>query len=183
MMSGAVAAVLFGIVSAATTTSPRNACQLLTPREVARVQGEAFQSTKLTESSERGLSISQCFYTLPSYAKSVSVDIMRGKAVDFWKQHFAEIRQERDDERESEAKKESEHAAKLERDAKSEPESEARPVRGVGDAAVWSGNRMAGALYVLRGDTVLRVSVGGPGTADEKIERSKKLAAKALRRL
>lgn len=54
---------------------------------------------------------------------------------------------------------------------------------GLGDAAVWSGDAAAGALYVLRGDTVLRVSVGGAGTADEKIARSKKLAARALKRL
>lgn len=164
-------ALLFAITTAAPATpAPRNACQLLTPREVARVQGEAFQSTKLTEASERGLEISQCFYALPSFTRSVSVDVMRGKALEFWRQHFPRAGDE--DERE-----------RAKPDAKKEPESEARPVRGVGDAAVWSGNRMAGALYVLRGETILRVSVGGPGTAEEKIERSKKLAARALRRL
>ena len=99
-------------------------------------------------------------YALPSLAKSVSIDVMRGRTRDFWRETF-----------QSEGGKE-------------EGESEApRPVSGIGDAAVWSGNRLAGALYVLRGDTVLRVSVGGAGTADEKIARSKKLAARALTRL
>lgn len=166
-------AILLSIASAASASTPRNACELLSERDVRRVQGEAFQSTKLTQSSDRGLEISQCFYALPSFSKSVSIDIMRGKAVDFWHQHFAAIRDEEEEEREHEQAKEK----------AAEPESEARAIRGVGDAAVWSGNRMAGALYVLRGDTVLRVSVGGPGTAEDKIARSKKLAARALKRL
>jgi hypothetical protein len=171
-------ALLFAVTTAAPATpAPRNACQLLTPREVARVQGEAFQSTKLTEASEHGLEISQCFYALPSFARSVSVDIMRGKALDFWRQHFPRAGDESEQERERAEK------TPAQSDARKEPESEARPVPGVGDAAVWSGNRMAGALYVLRGETILRVSVGGPGTAEEKIDRSKKLAARALRRL
>jgi hypothetical protein len=145
-MLGAI--LLLGIT---TSAPPRNACELLTPRDVRSVQGEAFQSTKLTESNERGLSMSQCFYVLPSFARSVSIDVMRGKTLDFWREHFAE--------------------------------GDAQAIRGLGDAAVWSGNATAGALYVLRGDTVLRVSVGGSGTADEKIARSKKLAARALKRL
>ena len=58
-----------------TAASPRfpNACQMLTQRDIARVQGESFKSVKLTESNENGLRVSQCFYVLPSFTNSISV--------------------------------------------------------------------------------------------------------------
>ena len=39
------------------------------------------------------------------------------------------------------------------------------------------------ALYALKKRAIVRVSVGGPDTEDVKIEKSKKLAHKALKRL
>ena len=64
-----------------------------------------------------------------------------------------------------------------------EPEADARRVPGIGDEAYWSGNRVAGALYVRRGDRLLRVSVGGIAAEPERIEKSRQLAVAALRRL
>jgi hypothetical protein len=69
------------------------------------------------------------------------------------------------------------------REEEDEHQSAVRKVSGVGDTAVWSGNRMSGALYVLKGNAIVRISVGGKGSEDEKIERSRKLAAIALRKL
>ena len=62
-------------------------------------------------------------------------------------------------------------------------EQEIVHVRGVGDDAVWSGNHLVGALYVLRRDTIVRISVGGPGTKTEKIAKARRLGARALARL
>jgi hypothetical protein len=64
-----------------------------------------------------------------------------------------------------------------------ERESKARAIGGVGDEAYWSGNRIAGALYVLRGETFLRISIGGIRDEAERIEKSKALALAALERL
>jgi hypothetical protein len=166
-----------------TAASPRfpNACQMLTERDIARVQGESFKSAKLTESNENGLRVSQCFYALPSFTNSISVDVMRGKTAAFWRSHFANAREETDDDEDRD------RAVAMKtppsREAEEEHENSARKVRGIGDAAVWSGNRVAGALYVLKGDTIVRISVGGGGSQEQKIERSKKLAARALRKL
>jgi len=174
-MINMLTALLFMMGTAANSPRLPNACQLLTARDIARVQGQEFKSAKLTESDANGLTVSQCFYALPSFTSSVSVDLMRGKTTTFWRSHFANARDakdEDDEDRDRSAPRESE-----------EHESAARKVRGVGDAAVWSGNRVAGALYVLKGDTIVRVSVGGSGTQEQKIERSKKLAARALRKL
>jgi hypothetical protein len=149
---------------------------VLSARDVERVQGQAFKSVKLTETDANGLKVSQCFYALPSFASSVSVDVMRGRTGEFWRAHFANATERRDDDEERESETRNHSAAE-------EHETAARKIRGIGEAAVWSGSRVAGALYVLHGDTIVRVSVGGPGSEEQKIERSKKLAARALRKL
>jgi hypothetical protein len=56
-------------------------------------------------------------------------------------------------------------------------------VSGVGDEAWWTGNAQVGALYVLKGDAFLRISVGGGEPERARIERSRLLARRALRRL
>jgi hypothetical protein len=173
--------VLFMMGTAASPRFP-NACQMLTQRDIARVQGESFKSVKLTESNENGLRVSQCFYVLPSFTNSISVDVMRGKTAAFWRSHFANAREEKDDD-EDRDRTVAMKTAPPSREAEEEHENSARKVRGIGDAAVWSGNRVAGALYILKGDTILRISVGGGGSQEQKIERSKKLAARALRKL
>src|SRR5436853_163015 len=58
-----------------------------------------------------------------------------------------------------------------------------KKIDGIGDSAYWTANRMGGALYVLKNDVFIRVSVGGPDNEEAKIKRSKALAEKALSRL
>jgi hypothetical protein len=64
-----------------------------------------------------------------------------------------------------------------------EEQSESRPIAGVGEQAWWTGNPIAGALYVLQGDRFLRISVGGVREEKTRIERSKALAVLVLKRL
>lgn len=138
-----------------------DACHVLQPKDVAAVQGEAFTETKLSAHETS----TTCFYQLPTFSKSVSVDLMRSGARAFWKKTF---------EREEGEEREHEEA-----EAKRPP----RKVRGIGSEAFWVGSHAAGSLWVRKGDALLRISVGGPGTDDEKIARSKKLALVALKRL
>ena len=144
------------IIGALLLATHMDACHVLTKRDIAAVQGETFTAAKLTARDE----ITQCFYQLPTFTKSVSVDVIRDK--EFWKSHFDEGEKEREHEEEAHAPRE---------------------IRGVGDDALWIGGRMAGSLYVRKGNAVLRVSVGGPGTENEKIAKAKTLAARALRRM
>lgn len=156
------AALLLFMVLAA----PRNACEVLTRADLAAVQGQEFADAK---HSSRGAT-SQCFYQLPSFASSVSLDLTRNGR-EYWEEHFEggeEHERERAREREEE---------------EGEEEHPPRRVRGVGDEAFWVGGQLAGSLYVRKGNAVLRVSVGGKGTLEEKIARSKTLAQKALKRL
>ena len=148
------------LVCLAQAGAAHNACEVLTKKDLAAVQGEAFTATKLTETSGASLAHSQCFYELPTFAKSVSVVVTTGAVRDYWKSNFASAR---DDEEGG--------------------EREVLHVRGVGDDAVWSGNHLVGSLYILSRDAIVRISVGGPGTRDEKIARAKRLGARALKRL
>src|SRR5260370_40768908 len=100
-MTSMFSALLFLVATAAAPSRLPNACQLLSAREIARVQGEAFRSAKLTETEAGGLRVSQCFYALPSFTNSVSVDLMHGRTSAFWKAHFSNARAEQaaDDDR------------------------------------------------------------------------------------
>jgi hypothetical protein len=166
--------------STPSTVGKSDACSLLTAEEVKAVQGEAFKETKASEGAENGMVISQCFFSLPTFANSVNVAVMRkGEGTGardprkFWEQTFAK-RSERDKEKEKNA-------------AKNREEGEEGPapqkVEGVGDEAFWTGSRVGGALYVLKHDAYIRVSVGGAGDQKAKLEKSKALARMALKRL
>jgi hypothetical protein len=135
-----------------------DACHVLSQKDVAAVQGETFTDAKLTKRAES----TTCFYQLPTFTNSISVDLMRSGARRFWEKTFEKAR---------------------EHDEPEEKASEPTKVRGVGSEAFWVGGRGTGSLYVRKGDAMVRVSVGGAGTDKQKIEKSKKLAAKALKKL
>ena len=93
---------------------------------------------------------------------------------DFWRETF--------DEREFEGKGKRRERKKAER----EEEEEGAPpekVRGVGDEAYWTGSRIGGALYVLKGNSYLRISIGGPADQSTKMNKSKALAQKIVARM
>jgi hypothetical protein len=144
------------------------ACTLLTKEEIAAVQGEPFKATKPSEKSAAGLLVSQCYFELPTTVNSVVLTVTR-KAEggrdpsQSWQEIFHR-------ERRGPEKEEGE---------KNEPAK----VEGLGDEAYWEGNRVGGALFVLKGNSYLRISVGGAGNQSEKLEKSKTLAASVLKRL
>ena len=146
-----------------------DACKLIAPSEIEAVQGEAVLDAKSHERKTGGFAIAQCYYTLPSQAKSVSLEVTRpdpGQGTpsgprDRWKKLF---HGDGDQEGEKESGK-------------------PQPVTGVGDEAFWSGNPLVGALYVLKDNSYLRISIGGAEDASVKIRKTKALAQKALKRL
>jgi hypothetical protein len=156
---------VFLVAAACASARPAaDACKLLSKRDVARVQGEAFANTSLTT---RGAT-SQCFYQLPTFINSISVDVIRDGRT-FWKENF---------EKERPAPRVNEEGVEIGK-KKIPPMS----IAGIGEKAFWAGSSRTGSLYVLYRDAVLRISVGGKGTEEEKIARSKQLAMRALKRL
>ncbi|HEV7857697.1 MAG TPA: hypothetical protein VGO91_03535 [Pyrinomonadaceae bacterium] len=176
-----------------------DACTLLTKAEIESVQGEAVRETKNDGRNDGGMSISQCFYAVANFSKSVSLAVTQPDPDnssktgprDFWKRTFHRD-DEKDREREREKKGEKKDEKERERESaqptgrgEEEGEESAPPkkITGVGEEAYWTGSRVGGALYVLKKNAFIRISVGGPGNEEEKINKSKALAQKALKRL
>jgi hypothetical protein len=149
----------------------RDPCRLLTDIEVRAVQSQTPAEKIPSEQPAGAFRFTQCFYRARELSSSVSValgvplsDDKRSGPRDYWRAQFK--REHRDEREESDEKK-----------------NEPRRLAGLGDDAFWVGDPVTGALYVLRGDVFLRVSVGGPPTQAEKIKRARALALYALKRL
>lgn len=156
------------------------ACDLLSAAEVQSVQGEPLKEAKLESATHDGLAVSQCYYALPTLAKSISLTLTtRGEGAagrsprESWRQTFHRRKDE---------------AAEKKREAHGEEEeNEAAPalkrLGGLGEEAYWEASPVGGSLYVLKGQRFIRISVGGPGDAAQKTSKSRTLARLALKRL
>jgi hypothetical protein len=175
--------------SPAATKGKVDACQLLTSADIEAVQGEGLKETKRTEQTSGALFVSQCFYATNNFTNSVSLTVTerssgstdggRGPR-EIWKEQF-----ERTADRGEGRKKEKEREQDKDRGEREEEEEGQPPERvaGVGDEAYWMGGQKVGALYVLKGDTFLRISIGGRDEPEAKIKKMKTLAQQALKRL
>lgn len=150
-----------------------DACALLTSKEIESIQGEPAQQTKASGKPDGEMAVSQCYFALPTSSNSISLAVIQKgdgssgrdpKA--FWEETF---HREHEQEKGSEGEKE-----------KGQPPQK---IDGVGDEAFWSGDRVGGVLYVLKGDSYIRISVGGADNQATKIEKSKALAEIVLKRI
>jgi hypothetical protein len=138
------------------------ACTLLTAAEVASVQGE--KPTKVRETKPLS-DTSQCLFSLPTVAKFVLVEVTRGP-------------------RAAQLAERMRLAAAVEGEESGEFEAPAvERVEGLGEEAFWAEGVREGALYVRRGQTLLRVAVGGDEDKQAKMTKLRLLASKALGRL
>jgi hypothetical protein len=174
------AVVVFGMLllfaSAQRTVAQRHRdpCRLLTDAEVRAVQGHGPTQKIQSEQPAGSFRFTQCFYRTAELSSSVSVALgipltasKRSGPRDYWHSQFkSEERDQREEREESDEKKQ-----------------EPRRLAGLGDEAYWVGDPVTGALYVLRGEVFLRVSVGGSLDQAQKIKRARTFAIYALKRL
>jgi hypothetical protein len=155
---------------AAESKSSLDACALLEKSEIESVQGGKVQMMTPSTRDDVALAISQCYYTVISADGkknlSVHLEVMRNDPKSPDRNAVGELWRERFEGATATKKKE-----------------EPKRVPGVGDGAFWLGSSKMGALYALKKDKLLRVSIGGPDEEKAKIEKSKALAEKALKRL
>jgi hypothetical protein len=150
-------------------------CALIEKSEIASVQGQPVQSVTPGGRTSGALLISQCYYSVISAdgSKNLSVHLQvirsaakspgRNVVRDFWEEKLmGEKGQAEEEEKDS---------------------GERLRVQGLGDEAFWIGNSITGAIYVLKNDVIVRVSVGGPDDAKTKIEKASALARTSLQRL
>jgi hypothetical protein len=183
--------------ASATTAGARtvDACSLLTSSEIESVQGEQVKEAKSSAGNSGRFASLQCLYVTTTYANSVSLKVTRramGQAgapspKEFWEERFERADREKEregrDEREEKGKGE---AGKPGGGGAREEEEEGNPARrvtGVGDEAFWVGNRISGALYVLKGDSIIRLSLGGEDDQNARMEKTTALARIVVNRL
>jgi hypothetical protein len=158
-------------------------CSLLTSADVAAVQGEPVQQTKPSDQSGTGLRMVQCLFRTTTPTKSVSLAVAAPSAMSpraFWRKQFHPDQDAAKEKDSAEAEKKS----VAERKEREEEEStRPRVIAGLGEEAYWVGGPIAGALYVLKGNTFLRISVGGIREEPVRIEKSKALARVALKHI
>jgi len=175
----------------ASTASPIDACSLLTSAEVQAVQGEAVSATKGNVQNNGSFDVYQCFYGAPTFSRSVALEVIRQKQKpeamnlrNFWDEKFHRAYAEADEEEAEHAGKDTKPANRpAAREEKEKEGPKLRPVSGVGEQAYWSGTGITAALYVLHGEHILRISIGGPEDDNVKINKAKVLAQDALRRM
>jgi hypothetical protein len=157
------------------------ACDTLTKESVSSVQGEQVIDATASQTSSGGLSISQCFYKLPTYSRSVNLEITTGppNGIDeFWKKRFHEYRMS--EEEEEELEREKEQGNKASPGAEEKKSSGPQPVSGLGDEAFWVASQINGALFVRKSNAIYRVTLGGPDGSSAKLERATALAKSFL---
>jgi hypothetical protein len=163
-----------------------DACSLATRDEVGAIQGAKMLDPQSSEGPASDFQLSQCYYGSAEPDRSVSVGLMQRDSKDsrtrtitqFWHETFDRLASAENGKDPDEKRPENNGGAEKEREG-------VRPqkIDGLGEASYWLGNPMGGILYVLKNDRMLRISFGGPGSADDKLTKSKALAQKALRRL
>jgi hypothetical protein len=154
-------------------------CSLLTAEEIESVQGEPVIDTHSSSQTSRGFVVSQCYFQLRTSANSISLNVTQKSdgpdardPKEYWRHSF-----HREDESDQADRKDKRQEEEEER--KSPPER----VPDLGDEAFWTGSQVGSALYVLKRDVFIRMSVGGSGDVASKLEKSKTLAQFVLKRL
>lgn len=164
------------------SASPFDACSLTSQTEIAAVQGVPVQGAQPSSHKQGDFVIAQCYYPVVSSDGRANLSVYfqvirphpnnsrRNALKEFWKDQL---------DRDSRAQRRIENAEEQPLEKRLKPPE---PVSGLGDQAFWLAGRRGGALYVLKHDSILRVSVG---EADVKaqMEKSKALARKILKRL
>jgi hypothetical protein len=164
-----------------------DACALITKQEVEVIQRSPIKETKSSVRSDAGFRVFQCFYTAEDFTKSVSLAVTqrdpassaKRSVKDFWNETFGRFT---DEGKESNAGKE--ERERLRQQPRSEGEEKAfippKKIDGIGDDAFWSPSPVGGAIYVLKKDVFIRISIGGHDDEEGKLDKSKALARMAI---
>ncbi len=159
------------------------ACTLLSNSVIKSVQSESLKQAKGSQTQNSSMITSQCFYTLSTFTNSISLTVnlpLPGNSSqtsprDLWKKWFhPEASGSREPNPDIDAPQPKEEAE----------EKSAPPLRvsGLGDEAFWV-RRFVGTLYVLKGDVILRISIGGKQDDAARLRKAQLLAKSALENL
>lgn len=139
-------------------------CKTFSAGDLEQIQGAKLRLVKPPEHDGK-LTVASCYFRMDPDAKSVSLEIIsrsKGDAMDpreFWRSRFDKSREEDEGEAES-------------TERRRPPEK----IDNLGDEAYWFDTGRDGALYVLRGGKIIRLSLGGATPRDRKKKQAEQLA-------
>jgi hypothetical protein len=169
LMALPLALLLAGAASQAAPVRPSDPCRLLTGEEIRTIQAVPLRESKPSIDRSKSLTFDQCVFATNDVTRSVSLTVISGSERDaahgYWNRTFHPQRTE----------------AQLK--AATRKKELPRAVDAGGEEAFWTGDRRTGALYILKDDVVLRISVGGVRDEEERIRRSTAIARIAIDRL
>ncbi len=169
-----------------------DACSLLTATEVAAIQGGTIKDTKGNQRSEGDFLMSQCFYTAEEFVRSVSLSVVQQNPAattkqprEYFNEKFSEAvkKPKPDGKKEREAKKENQQGQARGEEEEKKDEPTVERVGGLGEQAYWVQGGPSAALYVLKKNQFIILSLGGGDADAVKLKKTKELAQKALKRL
>jgi hypothetical protein len=152
--------------------SSNSPCSIIPADVISKVQSAPFVDGTPSLHDDGYFKISTCYYKLRPESRSVSLEVIRpsksgaGSPSRLWKDKFQRVK--RDD---ADAEKASED------DRDNGPEH----ISNVGDDAFWVSTGRDGALYVLEGDWIFRLSLGGGTPRQEKKTRAIAIIQSMLR--
>jgi hypothetical protein len=160
-----------------------DACALLSAPIIQSVQGEPLKQAKGSQTQNSSMVVSQCFYTLPTFTNSISLTLnlpLPGNSTrtgprTLWQKwfHGAAGGKEHDPDIDS---------PQPTREEAEEKSTQPVPISGLGDEAFWV-PRFVGTLYVLKGDAVFRISIGGKQDDAARLRKAQLLTKSALENL
>jgi hypothetical protein len=157
------------LMAAALHANETSVCKALSAADLEHTQNAKLLLVKPLQRDDGKLTTASCYFRMDPDSESVSLEIIsrsKGDSIDpreFWKSHFSEAREQ--DEQENEAR---EHHRPPEK------------IDNLGDEAYWVDTGRDGALYVLNGGKIIRLSLGGKTPQTEKKQRAVQLSTLLL---
>ena len=160
-------------------------CGLITKEEIQAVQGSPIKEIKGSEHAG-AFRVSQCVYVAEDFVKSVSVAVTQSKPdsqtkrtpKDLWHETFGRSTSEEEKPDKEKQGADVEQGRGQEKEKKRPP----KKIDGLGNEACWTSG-VTSALYALKNDAFIRISIGGPDNEEIKLNKSRELMEKALARL
>jgi hypothetical protein len=196
LLYSVIALILISCTAQAQTNYPKtktDVCTLITKEEIQFIQKEPVKEVKSNSQTFDNRLITQCFYQMTTYAKSISVQVTqadpehpeKANLLAFWNKTFhSRTEMESESERESERENERENEKGKKKEIKKNKQPNGlEKISNLGDEAFLAGNRITRALYVLKKNNIIRISIGGGESEQVKIQKMKVLAGKLINRL
>ena len=143
------------------------------------------KQAKGAQTQNSSMITSQCFYTLATFTNSISLTVNLPLARQSVPKPVHAIFGKNGSTQTRQIPKNRTPNSILPNQKKKEPKKESAPpvpVSGLGDEAFWV-RRFVGTLYVLKGDTILRISIGGKQDDATRQRKAQLLAKSALEKL